>query len=67
MIRAPEAFKSVVLEGALRQNGMASFSAYLNEGQTEAIRAYLITEARRLKTLDEAAATQGGTLQKKTR
>jgi PQQ-dependent dehydrogenase (methanol/ethanol family) len=65
MIRSPESFKSVVLEGALRQNGMASFSRYLNEPQTEAIRAYLIAEARRLQALEAAAGA--GAAQKKAR
>ncbi|KAF0172766.1 MAG: alcohol dehydrogenase (cytochrome c) [Caulobacteraceae bacterium] len=58
MIRAPETFRSVVIDGALQANGMASFSRYLNAGQAEAIRAYLITEARRQQGLDTAAARQ---------
>lgn len=55
MIRAPDAFRSVVIDGALQQNGMASFSRYLNAAQAESIRAYLITEAQRVQRLETAA------------
>jgi mono/diheme cytochrome c family protein len=55
MIHTADAFKSVVIDGALAQNGMASFQRYLNAGQAESIRAYLITEARRQQALDSAA------------
>jgi PQQ-dependent dehydrogenase (methanol/ethanol family) len=55
-IRSTEAFNSIVRDGALKANGMAAFAAYLSVDETEAVRAYLITEARRLQGLDAAAA-----------
>lgn len=39
------AFKSVVIAGILKQNGMASFAAVLKPADAENIRAYLITRA----------------------
>ncbi len=64
MIRSADSFKSVVIDGALAANGMASFSRYLNATQAESIRAYLITEARRQQGLD-SAAVQRAAVQKK--
>jgi len=43
-----DAFRQVVIGGALAQNGMASFSAYLKPEEAEAIRAYLNEQARAL-------------------
>jgi len=39
-------FASVVLGGAKKANGMASFAKYLDAGQAESIRAYILKEAR---------------------
>jgi len=35
-----------VLGGARKSNGMASFSKYLDAGQVESIRAYILKQAR---------------------
>ena len=48
-----EAWQSVVIGGALSDNGMASFADYLTPEQAEAIRGYLITEARRKAASNE--------------
>ncbi len=45
MLLTADNFKSVVLDGALKQNGMASFARYLNAQDAEDIRAYILTEA----------------------
>ena len=45
-LNAQEAFDSVVLHGALEENGMANFSAVLDEEDTQALRAYLISTAQ---------------------
>jgi mono/diheme cytochrome c family protein len=50
MILRPDSFSTVVLGGALKANGMASFKRYLTPAQAEDIRAWL---------LDEAKAVQG--------
>jgi mono/diheme cytochrome c family protein len=47
-------WNKVVREGLLATNGMASFGAYLDEEQSEAIRAYIIREAWRGKEVQEA-------------
>ena len=54
MIKDAESWKSVVLDGALAQNGMVSFAPYLNAKEAEDIRAYVITEAQRQQKLDQA-------------
>jgi PQQ-dependent dehydrogenase (methanol/ethanol family) len=46
MITSPENFKSVVLDGALKSQGMASFARFLTPDQVESIRAYILKEAR---------------------
>ena len=48
------AFDSVVLDGALRANGMAAFGEQLDGEESAAIRAYLIQQAWRGKALAEA-------------
>ncbi len=40
-----EAWKSVVIDGNLSANGMVSFANVLEEGQSEAIRAYVVKQA----------------------
>lgn len=45
ILTSPEAWKSVVLDGSLAQNGMVSFAEYLSASDAEAIRAYVIAGA----------------------
>jgi len=45
MAASPEAFQSIVLEGTLLDNGMASFAEVLNEEDAEAVRAYIVNVA----------------------
>jgi quinohemoprotein ethanol dehydrogenase len=40
-----EAFRTIVLDGALKQNGMVSFAQALSPGDAEAVRAYLVSRA----------------------
>jgi quinohemoprotein ethanol dehydrogenase len=40
-----DAFKTIVIDGALTQNGMVSFAAALQPDEPEAIRAYLVARA----------------------
>ena len=40
-----ETWKSIVIDGALAENGMAGFGNYITAEQAEAIRAYIIREA----------------------
>ena len=44
-IRSAEAFKNIVLGGALEEGGMASFSPVLDDPGSEAIRAFIIAQA----------------------
>ena len=48
-----EAWKSVVLDGVLRERGMVSFKPVLDEAGAEAARAYVIGEANWAKAHDE--------------
>ena len=50
-INAPEAIKSIVIDGALKHNGMVSFSAALKAEDAEAIRQYVIKRANEDKKL----------------
>ncbi len=43
----PAAWNSVVLDGARQANGMISFRKFLGDADVEAIRAYVISEARK--------------------
>ena len=45
MTASPEAFQSIVLEGTLLDNGMASFAEVLNEEDSEAVRAFIVNQA----------------------
>jgi len=47
---SPEAYKSIVLDGALERNGMVSFSRFLRPDDVEAVRAFVIQEAHAEKT-----------------
>lgn len=42
-------WNAVVREGALKENGMAAFGQWLDEAQAEAIRDYIIQQARRAR------------------
>jgi quinohemoprotein ethanol dehydrogenase len=44
-IHTPEAFKTIVLDGALSANGMVSFARALKPEDAEAIRAYIVAKA----------------------
>ena len=44
-IRDTEAFRSVVIDGVLAQNGMVSFAENLSKEEAEAVRAYIIRRA----------------------
>ena len=44
-INSAEAFKAIVIDGALKQNGMVSFAQALKPEEPEAIRAYLVSKA----------------------
>jgi mono/diheme cytochrome c family protein len=57
MIRSAESFRSVVLDGARSARGMVSFARFLTAEQTEAVRAYILSEARKA----HAAAGQPAT------
>jgi PQQ-dependent dehydrogenase (methanol/ethanol family) len=48
MINSAEAFRGVVIDGALQPRGMVSFRDRLDAGQAEAIRAYLVRRAHDL-------------------
>jgi quinohemoprotein ethanol dehydrogenase len=46
-------FKSVVIDGMLAENGMASFKPVLTPDEVEGIRAYLISRANFAKANDD--------------
>jgi quinohemoprotein ethanol dehydrogenase len=48
-IHSAEAFKAIVIEGALAANGMVSFAKALKPDEPEAIRAYIVSRAIELK------------------
>jgi quinohemoprotein ethanol dehydrogenase len=51
----PDAWKGVVLEGNLAANGMVSFADYITPDESEAIRAYVLTQAHAAAAPAEAA------------
>ncbi len=55
MITTAENFKSVVIDGARKANGMASFARFLNAADAEDLRAYILKEAHNAQA-DAAAA-----------
>ena len=59
MITTADNFKSVVIDGARKANGMASFAKYLKPEDAEDIRAYVISEAHRAQ-VDAALAVKSG-------
>ncbi len=56
-ILSPEAFKSVVIDGARTAKGMVSFSKFLNAEQVESVRAYILSEARKTQAAASKPAT----------
>ncbi len=54
-INTPEAFKTIVLDGALSKNGMVSFAKAIKPEDVEAIRAYLVAKATDAKSHEQAA------------
>ncbi|HWU03582.1 MAG TPA: cytochrome c, partial [Novosphingobium sp.] len=49
MIASAQAFRSVVIDGALERNGMASFRAYISPAQAESVRAHISRMAEELR------------------
>lgn len=54
MLHSQEAFDTVVLQGALKENGMVSFADSLTPEDTQAIRAFIIARANELKNAPPA-------------
>lgn len=59
-IHGAEAFKAIVIDGALEPNGMVSFRKVLKPEDAEAIRAYVVHLANELKKNPPPAAPFGG-------
>jgi quinohemoprotein ethanol dehydrogenase len=55
-INSPEAFKAIVVDGALTPNGMVSFAKALKPEEPEAIRAYLVSKAIQAKSAPPTGA-----------
>lgn len=55
-----DAWKSVVIDGALQERGMASFARYLSSADAEAIRAYVAHRAGILRASEAARPAAGG-------
>ena len=53
-----QAWKAVVYDGILKDNGMVSFAPSITEEEAEAIRAYVIQRANEDKALEAATAEQ---------
>ncbi|HEV7714376.1 MAG TPA: PQQ-dependent dehydrogenase, methanol/ethanol family, partial [Steroidobacteraceae bacterium] len=49
MLNTPEAFSSIVLDGALQASGMASFKGRITPDEAQSIRAYMIERANQAK------------------
>ncbi|MDP6097285.1 MAG: PQQ-dependent dehydrogenase, methanol/ethanol family [Gammaproteobacteria bacterium] len=56
-LHQPEGWNSVVMEGALRKNGMAAFKGLISEQESLAIRAYVIQQSRRALELQQAKSS----------
>jgi quinohemoprotein ethanol dehydrogenase len=59
LIGAAQAFDGVVLGGALKDQGMVSFAKVLKPEDTQAIRAYVISEANGAYAEEHASAAKG--------
>jgi quinohemoprotein ethanol dehydrogenase len=58
-LASAEAFKTIVMDGALKANGMVSFAAAISAEDAEAVRAYVVDRAVAAKPASAAAATGG--------
>ena len=56
MIATREAFAAVVLEGALEDNGMASFKRFMQPSEVEDIRAYLVKQGKAWQIMSASSA-----------
>jgi len=56
-LQAAEAFKAIVIDGALAKNGMVSFAKAIKPEDAEAVRAYLVNRATIAKQAADARAT----------
>ena len=52
-LNSADAFRQIVIDGALHENGMVSFQAALNAGDAEAVRQYVIMRANEDKALEK--------------
>jgi len=59
MILTADNFKSVVIDGARKANGMASFAKFLTPADAEDIRAYIISEAKKAQAGAPATVASG--------
>jgi alcohol dehydrogenase (cytochrome c)/quinohemoprotein ethanol dehydrogenase len=59
-LASAEAFSAIVLDGALKANGMVSFRAAVSPEEAEAVRAWLVDRAQAAKAAPAAAAAGGG-------
>ncbi len=58
---SPDAFKAIVLDGALQENGMVSFAKVITPQDAEAIRSYVVSLSNEAKNAPPApAAAPGG-------
>lgn len=57
---SPEAFKAIVIDGALQADGMVSFRKVLTPQDAEAIRAYVVRLANQAKSAPPSAGFAGG-------
>ena len=55
MITSAEAFKTVVIDGSLKDRGMVSFARYMTPADAEAVRAYIAGRARVLHQREASA------------
>jgi quinohemoprotein ethanol dehydrogenase len=51
------AWRAVVIDGALADNGMISFKRWMTAGQAESVRAYVLSEAAKLREAEAANGT----------
>jgi PQQ-dependent dehydrogenase (methanol/ethanol family) len=54
MLRFPDIWRQIVIDGQREQRGMAAFKDYITPEQAEQIRAYIAQESRTLKTQESA-------------
>ena len=59
MLTSADAWKSVVIDGALTPRGMIGWSHFLKPQEAEAVRAYVGEQARKLQQQEKTAASSG--------